>query len=209
MIKKTLKALSIFMGGYDMSPVTIDALGALPAKNPVRLDPASVDVVRYPEHGTIRVDREVGTITYIPMEGYRGPDRFSYTIKDLKGSVNNIGNASVHQLRKNLCINITKSVLTVASDIVVGKPLDLAIAVTNIGTITGMDLQIADVLAEGLGGKNVVLVSKVGRATYDQHDKCLRWQIDELKPGATVLLNVRAEVLSKRAGSNEYISTYG
>ncbi len=58
------------------------------------LNPASVQVISQPLHGTLEVNAD-GTITYIPEEGYAGTDIFTYRVKDQNGFWSNIAEVKI------------------------------------------------------------------------------------------------------------------
>src|SRR4030095_1812494 len=60
-----------------------------------KLDPTSVNIVSGPTHGSVSVDGSTGSITYTPVDGFSGPDHFSYTVQDVANATSNPGQVNV------------------------------------------------------------------------------------------------------------------
>jgi hypothetical protein len=58
------------------------------------LDLGSIIITESPSNGTAVVNAD-GTVTYIPNDGYVGPDTFQYTIADNDGAVSNAANVAI------------------------------------------------------------------------------------------------------------------
>jgi hypothetical protein len=59
-------------------------------------DPLQFDVVADPSQGSLTdFDREKGTVTYVPKEGYFGDDKFTFKVTDDKGSESNNADVNV------------------------------------------------------------------------------------------------------------------
>ena len=64
-------------------PVAIDVLeNDIPGYTNDPLNPASVQVVTSPAHGTTQINPQTGAVTYTPDPGYVGNDTFSYRVQD-------------------------------------------------------------------------------------------------------------------------------
>src|SRR5690606_26495063 len=50
------------------------------------IDPATVEIVNPPEHGTANVDPATGVITYTPGEDFFGEDALTYRVQDEDGA---------------------------------------------------------------------------------------------------------------------------
>ncbi len=59
------------------------------------LDKTTVVIKTQPANGTLSVDPVTGVVTYTPNAGYSGPDSFTYTVKDNKGSESNVALVSI------------------------------------------------------------------------------------------------------------------
>ena len=53
------------------------------------LDPATVQIQRAPDHGTVHIDPSTGDITYAPEPGFTGTDTYTYTVSDQDGWTSN------------------------------------------------------------------------------------------------------------------------
>ncbi|SHN10746.1 gliding motility-associated C-terminal domain-containing protein, partial [Chitinophaga sp. CF418] len=72
------------------NPVTIPVLNNdTPGNANTPLDPASLEIVQQPAHGSIVVNED-GTVVYTPEKGYTGPDSFTYKVKDQNGNWSNV-----------------------------------------------------------------------------------------------------------------------
>ncbi|TZF84988.1 tandem-95 repeat protein [Pedobacter sp. BS3] len=58
-------------------------------------DKTTVTVVTQPAHGTAAVNPVTGEVTYTPVNGYSGPDSFTYTVKDNDGNVSNVATVNI------------------------------------------------------------------------------------------------------------------
>lgn len=78
------------------NPVVIPVLkNDKPGNDNTPLDPASLEIVEQPAHGTVIV-KEDGTVVYTPEEGYTGPDSFTYRVKDVNGNRSNVATVNVN-----------------------------------------------------------------------------------------------------------------
>lgn len=60
-------------------------------------DPLQFDIAADPSQGSLTdFDKQKGTVTYIPKEGYFGDDKFSFKVTDDKGSVSNNADVNVN-----------------------------------------------------------------------------------------------------------------
>ena len=59
------------------------------------LNPATVAIVGAASHGTASVNPTTGAITYTPASNYKGPDSFTYKVKDNFGAASNVATVSV------------------------------------------------------------------------------------------------------------------
>src|SRR5687768_2705710 len=60
-------------------------------------DPLQFDITADPSQGSLTdFDKQKGTVTYIPKEGYFGDDKFSFKVTDDKGSVSNNADVNVN-----------------------------------------------------------------------------------------------------------------
>src|SRR5687767_4968727 len=60
-------------------------------------DPLQYDIAADPSQGSLTdFDKQKGTVTYIPKEGYFGDDKFSFKVSDDKGSVSNNADVNVN-----------------------------------------------------------------------------------------------------------------
>lgn len=75
------------------SPVTIPVL-ANDVKDGADFDPASIEIVGQPQHGTIKFNAD-GTLTYTPKDGYTGTETFTYRVKDKYGNWTNAAAVTV------------------------------------------------------------------------------------------------------------------
>ncbi|KAA1258967.1 Calx-beta domain protein [Rubripirellula obstinata] len=74
-----------FGGGVAADDINIDVLSNDVAVSG-QLDLATLTIVEEPTNGTTTIEAD-GTITYVPSDGYVGPDSFTYTITDTDGNV--------------------------------------------------------------------------------------------------------------------------
>ncbi|MFC3197075.1 gliding motility-associated C-terminal domain-containing protein [Parapedobacter deserti] len=58
------------------------------------LDPATVEIVAQPQHGTLQVNGD-GTVTYTPNQYYTGPDEFTYRVMDANGNWTNVATVRI------------------------------------------------------------------------------------------------------------------
>ncbi len=58
------------------------------------LDPGSVTIIDGPANGQVTVNAD-GTVVYTPLEGYIGPDSFTYTVQDDDGAESNVATVSM------------------------------------------------------------------------------------------------------------------
>ncbi|UPK68190.1 gliding motility-associated C-terminal domain-containing protein [Chitinophaga filiformis] len=78
------------------NPVTIPVLSNDTPGNPnTPLDPASLEIVQQPAHGSIVVNED-GTVVYTPEKGYTGPDSFTYKVKDQHGNWSNVATVNLN-----------------------------------------------------------------------------------------------------------------
>ena len=68
------------------TPLTINEL-ANDSDSDGTLNAASVAIVAPASHGTLSVNSTTGAITYMPAANYKGPDSFTYKVKDNLGSL--------------------------------------------------------------------------------------------------------------------------
>ena len=60
-------------------------------------DPLQIDITADPLQGSLTgFDKEKGTVTYVPQNGYSGNDKFSFKAVDNKGSESNIADVDVN-----------------------------------------------------------------------------------------------------------------
>jgi Ca2+-binding RTX toxin-like protein len=59
------------------------------------LNPATVNIVDGPDHGTLSIDDLTGEITYTPTVGYVGADSFTYTVNDDEDWVSNAATVDI------------------------------------------------------------------------------------------------------------------
>ena len=60
-------------------------------------DPLQFDIAADPSQGSLTdFDKEKGTVTYVPQEGYFGDDKFSFKVTDDKGSVSNEADVTIN-----------------------------------------------------------------------------------------------------------------
>jgi hypothetical protein len=59
------------------------------------LDPATVQIQRAPDHGTVHVDPSTGAITYAPEPGFTGTDAYTYTVSDQDGWTSNAATVTI------------------------------------------------------------------------------------------------------------------
>ncbi|MBN9295973.1 MAG: tandem-95 repeat protein [Filimonas sp.] len=76
------------------TPVTLDVL-ANDTKGDANLNPATVTIVKQPDHGTLSVDPVTGKVTYTPNKDYYGTDNFTYTVKDANGAISNVATGTI------------------------------------------------------------------------------------------------------------------
>jgi gliding motility-associated-like protein/uncharacterized repeat protein (TIGR01451 family) len=78
------------------NPVTIPVLNNdTPGDANTPLDPASLEIVQQPAHGTVIVNED-GTVVYTPEKGYTGPDSFAYKVKDRNGNWSNVATVNLN-----------------------------------------------------------------------------------------------------------------
>jgi len=75
-------------------PVVVDLL-ANDTDPDGALDPNTVVVTRQPAHGNVFINTSTGQATYTPATGFKGTDRFFYTVQDENGSVSNVAQVTV------------------------------------------------------------------------------------------------------------------
>ena len=54
------------------------------------IDSSSIEIESSPKFGNATINRDAGTITYSPLEGYEGVDSLSYLVKDTAGNPSNV-----------------------------------------------------------------------------------------------------------------------
>ena len=59
------------------------------------VQPASLGLTRFPQHGDVRIDRATGAVTYTPRPGFHGRDSFAYAVRDDRGALSSQGVVSV------------------------------------------------------------------------------------------------------------------
>jgi gliding motility-associated-like protein/uncharacterized repeat protein (TIGR01451 family) len=78
------------------NPVTIPVLNNdTPGDANTPLDPATLEIVQQPAHGSIVVNED-GTVVYTPEKGYTGPDSFTYKVKDQNGNSSNVATVNLN-----------------------------------------------------------------------------------------------------------------
>ncbi|PWV51517.1 putative repeat protein (TIGR01451 family)/gliding motility-associated-like protein [Chitinophaga sp. S165] len=78
------------------NPVTIPVLNNdTPGDVNTPLDPATLEIVQQPAHGSIVVNED-GTVVYTPEKGYTGADSFTYKVKDKNGNWSNVATVNVN-----------------------------------------------------------------------------------------------------------------
>ena len=60
------------------------------------LDPASIEFITNPSHGTVSSDNQTGSITYQPNTGFSGGDSLTFRISDLAGNKSNISSIFIN-----------------------------------------------------------------------------------------------------------------
>ncbi len=73
------------------------------------LNPATVAVVGAAGHGTTSVNPTTGAITYTPAANYKGPDGFTYKVKDNLGAISNVATVSITVNTPPTAVNDTVS----------------------------------------------------------------------------------------------------
>ncbi len=78
------------------NPVTIPVLNNdTPGDVNTPLDPATLEIVQQPAHGSIVVNED-GTVVYTPEKGYTGSDSFTYKVKDQNGNWSNVATVNLN-----------------------------------------------------------------------------------------------------------------
>ena len=137
------------------------------------LDPASVEVIVPPSHGTVEVNPD-GTVLYTPSKGYTGQDTFDYSVCDTAVPTPNCADATVTITIQKTGLSIVKKAFVKDTNqdgiVGVGDTIDYTFTVTNIGEalVTGVgvvDPMIGAVTCpatELAAGKSMVCASDAG-----------------------------------------------
>ena len=60
------------------------------------LDPTTLAILAAAQHGTTSVNPTTGVVTYTPAANYKGPDSFTYKVKDNTGAYSNVATVSIN-----------------------------------------------------------------------------------------------------------------
>jgi VCBS repeat-containing protein len=116
------------------------------------IDPRTVEIGQLATHGTVAA-LATGRIEYRPNPGYRGPDSFTYRVRDSLGALSN--EATVSIVVNTAPIALPDSVLTGVNVPVVIEVLrndsdpDGTLDVSTVSIVTGPDVGGATILADG------------------------------------------------------------
>jgi gliding motility-associated-like protein/uncharacterized repeat protein (TIGR01451 family) len=62
---------------------------------PSPIDPASLEIVEQPKHGTVKINED-GTLIYTPDRGYYGQETFTYRVRDEAGNWSNVATVTLN-----------------------------------------------------------------------------------------------------------------
>ncbi|MBE6597381.1 MAG: hypothetical protein E7641_06905 [Ruminococcaceae bacterium] len=106
----------------------ITLYGTLPTYDPEG-DEVTVEVVSYPKKGLLICDKESGSYTYTPYDGYTGKDSFTYVARDIYGN---------YSASRTVNLNVKKqSTSTVYADMLSSPYYNAALEVTEAGIMSG------------------------------------------------------------------------
>ena len=161
-------------------------------------DPLRVQSVTQPAHGTVTINPD-GTVTYVPVAGYSGPDSFTYTITDGHGGTST---ATVN-CTVNPAANTPPDAVNDSSDVVQGTPKVLNV-LSNDTDANGDPLRVQSV-TQPLHGTATInpdgTVTYIPTAGYTGPDS-FTYTINDGKGGtdtATVTLTVKPPVNTNTA----------
>ncbi len=105
--------------------------GTLPSYDPEG-DEVRIEIVSYPKNGILICDKDSGSYTYTPVDGYTGKDSFTYVARDIYGN---------YSASRTVSLNVKKqSTSTVYADMLTSPYYNAALEVTEAGIMSGKEV---------------------------------------------------------------------
>nr|WP_256471342.1 Ig-like domain-containing protein [Solitalea agri] len=165
-------------------------------------DPLTATIITQTKHGSVIFNAD-GSFIYTPDKDYVGMDTLTYTVSD-GALTSNVATVVINVLEVKISemdLAIKKTAET--HPVVIDDIFSYTIVASNLSSITVNTILVKDVIPDGL--EYVDASALKGAITYNASERRLEWNIDSLRAGEQLTLNLRVRV--KEVGTFTNVAT--